>query len=141
MKTAKEKKFSIPKTTKYQKETHVAADHAMREQDRVIRWKKVHDLLRKNNKQARKEQDQTIKDCASVRADGIFKKDKSKIMGLKFGVALPPMTYDMLVMADRLIEGHSELSNPSKEDHKHISGSNQIVRDLAKAFPQYRVTN
>jgi len=139
MLAAKEKKFAIPKETKYQKDIHTAADHVMREEDRVIRWKKIHSLLRKNNKKARKEQDQTAKDCRDARDEKWFKNEKSGVMGLRFGVALPPITYAALVQADRLIDGHSELAEPSKEDYAELAGTNQIVKDLAKAFPQYKV--
>lgn len=140
MKAIAEKKFSIPKETKYQKVTHTAADHAMREQDRVIRWKKIHDLLRKHNKKARLEQDKIAKECHEVREEGIFKKQKTEAMGLRFGVALPPMVYNALIQSDRLISGKSDLANPDKEDHLNIKATNQIVKDLAKAFPQYKVT-
>jgi len=137
---AKEKKFSIPKLTDYKADQHTAADHLMREEDRVIRWKKIHKLLRQQNKKARKEQDQTAKDCKDARDEAWFKKEKSEVMGLRFGVALPPMTYQALVLSDRLIDGHSELANPDKEGGSSLQSSNQIVKDLAKAFPQYKVT-
>lgn len=138
-KAATEKKYIVPKQTHYSPAVHRNADHVMREMDRVIRWKKIHALLRRQNKQARKEQDKTAEDCKYFREHGLIRKDKSKILGLRFGVSLPPMTYQALVQADRLIEGHSELANPSKEEHSDIKGSNQIVKDLAKAFPQYKV--
>ena len=97
-------------------------------------------MLRAQNKKARKEQDQTAKDCADARDEEWFKNDKSEVMGLRFGVALPPMTYQALVLSDRLIDGHSELANPDKEGGSSLQSSNQIVKDLAKAFPQYKVT-
>lgn len=140
MQAAKEKKFSIPKQTDYKATQHTAADHLMREEDRVLRWKKIHKLLRAQNKKARKEQDQTAKDCKDARDEAWFKNDKSEVMGLRFGVALPPMTYQALVLSDRLIDGHSELANPDKEGGSSLQSSNQIVKDLAKAFPQYKVT-
>lgn len=137
---AKEKKFVIRKGTEFDKKTNVEADEAMRELDRVIRWKKIHDLLRKNNKKARKEQDKTADDCKFARDNGWFKKEKSEHMGLRFGVSLPPITYRALVQADRLIDGHSDLADPDKESHSDLKATNQIVKDLAKAFPQYKVT-
>lgn len=139
-KAATEKKFSIPKETKFNKTTHIAADHVMREQDRVIRWKKIHDLLRKNNKKARKEQDQTAKEAAEIRKEGVFNKHKSKVMGLRFGVALPPMVYNAIVQTDILVDGKSELQHPDKEAYNDIKGSNKIVKDLERAFPQYKVS-
>ncbi|MCA9333777.1 hypothetical protein KC963_01905 [Candidatus Saccharibacteria bacterium] len=137
---AKEKKYIIPKNSDFDEKTHKEADFIMREMDRVVRWKKIHDFLRKNNKKARKEQDKVAEDCQVVREEGWFKKDKSKVMGLRFGVSLPPMVYNAIVQSDRLIDGHSELADPDKESYSELSGSNQIVRDLAKAFPQYKVT-
>lgn len=139
-KAATEKKFTVPEETDFKEATHTAADHAMREMDRVLRWKKIHALLRKQNKKARQEQDKIAKECREVREEGIFKKEKSKIMGLRFGVSLPPMVYNALVMADRVIDGHSDLANPEKEDYLTRDATNQIVKDLAKAFPQYKVT-
>lgn len=138
--TVAEKKFSIPKETKHKTDTHTAADHAMRELDRVKRWKKVHDLLRTQNKKARREQDKVAADCASVRAEKIFKKTPSSTMGLRFGVAMPPMTWNALVQTDRLIYGRSDLAEPKKEESMDLKSTNKIVRDLAKAFPQYKVS-
>lgn len=139
-KAATEKKFTLKKDSKFDAKKQTEADHVMREMDRVLRWKKIHALLRKQNKKARKEQDKIAAECKSVREEGIFKRDKSEIMGLRFGVSLPPMTYHAIVQSDRLIDGHSELANPQKEDYLDLKGSNQIVRDLEKAFPQYKVT-
>jgi hypothetical protein len=139
-KAAKEKKFSIPKQTKFDTKTHTTADHVMREEDRVTRWKKIHDLLRKQNKKARKEQDVTAKDCAYFRKHGLVRKDKTDKMGLRWGVSLPPMTYHAIVQADRLIDGHSDLANPDKEATESLRGSNKIVKDLEQAFPQYKVS-
>ena len=137
---ATEKKYSIPKETKFKGDVHKLADHAMREDDRVIRWKMVHALLRQNNKKARREQDKVAKEAASVRADKIFSKHKSKKMGLRFGVALPPTTFNALVQADLLITGHSDLQHPDKEESMDLKSTNKIVKDLAAAFPQYKVS-
>lgn len=137
---AKEKKFIIPKESKFDTKTQTEADHAMRELDRVIRWKKVHDLLRKNNKKARKEQDITAKDAKYFRDKKLIKKDKTETMGLRWGVAMPPMTWDALIQADIIATGHSDLKNPDKEGELDLKGTNQIVKDLEKAFPQYRVS-
>lgn len=140
MRAVGEKKYIVPKQTKFEKDLHDLADFVMREDDRVTRWKKVHELLRKNNKKARKEQDVTAKECAEFREEGMIRKDKTKVMGLRWGVAMPPMTWNMLVAADRIVLGHSELANPDKEAHSKKDGSNEIVKDLEKAFPQYKVS-
>ena len=138
--TAKEEKYIIPDETKFDKDVHDLADFVMREDDRVTRWKKIHELLRKNNKKARKEQDKVAKECAEVRSEKIYRKTKTKTMGLRFGVAMPPMTWNALIAADRIILGHSELANPDKEATTELTGSNKIVKDLERAFPQYRVS-
>lgn len=138
-KAVTEKKFTLTKGSKFDTKQQTEADHVMRELDRVKRWKKIHDLLRKQNKKARKEQDTVAKDCAYFREHGLVKKDKTEKLGLRWGVSLPPMTYNAIVQADRLIDGHSDLANPNKEDYQDIKGSNEIVRDLERAFPQYKV--
>jgi hypothetical protein len=139
-KTVAEKKFIVPKETKHPKTKHETADKLMRENDRVKRWKKIHSLLRTQNKKARKEQDQIAEDCASVRAEKIFKKTPSSKMGLRFGVAMPPMTWNAIVAADRLIYGKCDLSETDKESYLSKNATNQVVKDLEKAFPQYKVT-
>lgn len=137
---AKEKKFTIPKDTAFDEKTNREADEIMRELDRVVRWKKIHAFLRKQNKKARKEQDKVAEDCKYARDHGWFKKEKSEHLGLRFGVSLPPMVYNAIVQSDRLITGKSDLAEPDKEASSDLKGSNQIVKDLAKAFPQYKVT-
>lgn len=139
MKSIAEKEFSLPTKTKHDRKVHLDADHAMRELDRVKRWKKVHDLLRKNNKKARKEQDVTAKDAKYYRDNRLVRKDKTKIMGLRWGVSLPPTTYEAIVQADVIVNGKSEIEHPDKEENMDLKSTNQIVRDLEKAFPQYRV--
>lgn len=139
-KAATEKKFALTKDSKFDSKLQADADKAMREMDRVLRWKKIHALLRRQNKKARKEQDQTAKDCKYFREHGLIKKEKTEHMGLRWGVSLPPMTYHAIVQADRVIDGHSDLANPNKEETMDLKGSNQIVKDLEKAFPQYKVT-
>ena len=141
MNALQEKKFIVLKETKYKTDLQTEADHAMRELDRVLRWKKVHALLRANNKKARKEQDKTAKETKFFRDNKLINKTKSKTMGLRWGVALPPMTYTMIVQADRLVNGKSDLAEPDKEDSRlGLTATNQLVRDLEKAFPQYKVS-
>lgn len=137
---AKEKKFTTLKDSQFDQKANVEADHAIREMDRVLRWKKVHDLLRKNNKKARKEQDVTAEDAKYFRDNGFIKKTKTKAMGLRFGVAMPPTTYHALVQADIIATGKSDLQSPDKEAFDTKDATNQIVRDLEKAFPQYKVS-
>lgn len=139
-KAATEKKFTIPEDSKItDKQLHRLADELLREDDRVTRWKKAHKLLRLSNKAARKEQDKTAKDAKYFRDNKLIKKEKSEIMGLRWGVALPPMTYYALVNADLATTGSSDLHAHDKEQYETIKGSNSIVKDLEKAFPQYKV--
>lgn len=108
--------------------------------DRAAHWKAVHDLLRHQNKKARKEQDKVAKECASVRADKIYSKTKSKELGLRFGVSMPPMTWNALVEADRVAFGRSDLHNTDKEEYQTKNATNSIVKDLERVFPQYKVS-
>lgn len=108
--------------------------------DRAAHWKAVYDLLRTTNKKARKEQDKIAEECASVRKDKMFKKSKSKTMGLRFGVSMPPMTYNALVEADTLAYGHSDLRETDKESFQTKDATNSVVKDLEKAFPMYKVS-
>lgn len=108
--------------------------------DRVAHWKAVYALLRYTNKKARKEQDQVARDARAVREAKVVKKAKSKSMGLRWGVAMPPMTWNALVEADRLAYGRSDLKEYDKEADTDIKGSNQIVKDLEIAFPQFKVS-
>jgi len=108
--------------------------------NRAAHWKAVYNLLRHTNKTARKEQDETATDCASVRKDKMFKSSKSKTMGLRFGVAMPPMTYNALVEADTLAYGKSDLRETDKESHLTKDATNSVVKNLETAFPQYKVS-
>lgn len=129
--------------SQYDKKANKLADEvidAAKSFDRVAHWKAVHKLLRVQNKKARLEQDKIARECASVRKDKIFKKTASKTMGLRFGVSMPPMTWNALVEADRLAYGRSDLYNTDKEEYSDKKATNQVVKDLEKAFPQYKVT-
>lgn len=133
----------IETKSKYDTKANDLADKviaAAKSGDRVAHWKAVYALLRHQNRKARREQDKIAKECAEVRAEKIFKKTPSSKMGLRFGVSMPPMTWNSLVAADKLAYGRSDLFNSDKEDYQSLKGSNQIVRDLEKAFPQYKVS-
>lgn len=134
----------MTETKKFDEEAYKLADKviaAAKAGNRVEHWKAVSQLLRHQNKKARKEQDRVAKECAGARADKTYKKTKSKVMGLRFGVAMPPMTWNALVEADRLAYGRSDLYNTDKEDYvEGIKGSNSIVKDLELAFPEFKVS-
>ncbi len=131
------------KTKTFDKKAYDLADkviEAAKAGDRAAHWKAVYALLRHQNKKARKEQDKIAEEAASVRKDKMFKKTKSKHMGLRFGVAMPPLTYAALVEADTLAYGKSDLRETDKESLPDKNSTNSIVKDLEKAFPQYRVS-
>jgi hypothetical protein len=136
-------KTDIPYYENFDKKANELADKvikAAKSGDRVAHWKAVYALLRHTNKKARKEQDQIAKEAREVREAKVVKKDKSKIMGLRWGVAMPQMTWNALVEADRLAYGRSDLKEYNKEADLSIKGSNQIVKDLEAAFPQFKVS-
>lgn len=135
---------TLPYIKKYDKKANELANavikHAMAH-DRVKHWKAVYDLLMYQNEKARKEAEKVAEDAKIVRKSGVVKKTKSKTMGLRWGVAMPPMTWNALVEADRLAYGRSDLKEYDKEgDDAGIKGSNQIVKDLELAFPQFKVS-
>lgn len=138
-KAATEKKFVTLKETKHTTTFQKLADEAMRELDTVKRWKKIHALLRKTNAKARKEQDTTSKDCQFFREQKLINTTKTQQMGLRWGVAVPPMTWNAMIQADLVINGRSDLQHPDKEAGTDLKGTNDIVKNLEKAFPQYKV--
>lgn len=109
--------------------------------DRARHWKAVYELLMHQNKEAREEAELIAKEAQEVRKAKVVKKTKSKKMGMRWGVSIPPMTWNALVEADRLAYGRSDLKEYDKESDKvGITGSNQIVKDLELAFPQFKVS-
>lgn len=133
----------LPYYDNFDKKANELADEvikAAKSGDRVRHWKAVYKLLRHTNKKARKEQDITAKEAKEVREAKVVKKESSEVMGLRWGVAMPPTTWDALVEADYIAYGRSDLKDYDKESDKELTGSNQIVRDLEKAFPQFRVS-
>lgn len=108
--------------------------------NRVAHWKAVYKLLRHTNKKARQEADKVAKEAKSFRDEKLVSKEKTKKMGLRWGVSIPPMVWNALVTADTIAYGRSDLREYDKEADKDLKGSNQIVKDLEKAFPQFRVS-
>lgn len=136
-------KTKIPYYDNFTKKTNELADdviEAAKTGDRVAHWKAVYKLLRHTNKKARKEQDKTAQEAKEFRKEKLISKDKTKKLGLRWGVAMPPMTWNALVEADRLAYGRSDLKEYDKEADRDLKGSNQIVKDLERAFPQFKVS-
>lgn len=126
--------------TKHSKAANKKADAVITELNHIERWRLVHDLLGKQNKLARKEQKAHAKAMADVRKEKIYNKRKAKKGQLRFGVSIPNMTYQAIVDADMLIFGESMLFDPKKDEHSTPNATNKIVRDLAKAFPEYKAS-
>jgi len=129
---------------KFNKKANRLADKVIEaaiEGDRAAHWKAVYELLIYQNKEVRKEAEITAKEAKEVREAKVVKKNKSKTAGLRWGVAMPPTVWNALVESDRLAYGRSDLKDYDKEsDMAGIQGSNQIVKDLEKAFPQFKVS-
>lgn len=98
------------------------------------KWRLAADFAREVNPDVKKEQDYQIKACADVRRLGLYKKDKTKTMGLKFSVSIPPMTFNVLSIVD------PSLRNIDKTEWSTKDGSNEIARKLADTFPEYKVS-
>lgn len=104
------------------------------EPDNTKRWRMAADLAREMNPEVKKEQDKQIKAMAEVRRLGLYRKTKTKKMGLKFAVSIPSMTFTVLSTVD------PSLRNIDKSEWTTRDGSNQIARDLARVFPEYRAS-
>lgn len=126
--------------TKYSDDSNSLADGIITETDRVKRWRMIHDLLRVQNKKARKEQKTHAKAMADVRKNKLYNKRKARRGQLRFGVSIPQMTYDAIVETDILVFGKSDIRNPEKENFHTPDATNSIVKDLAKAFPEYKAS-
>jgi hypothetical protein len=126
--------------SKYSEEANSLADAILREKNAVKRWRMVHDLLRLQNKKARKEQNQQAKAMADIRKNKLYNTRKARHGRLVFGVSIPNVTWQALVEADIIATGTSVLKYPDKEHYKDKKATNKIVRDLAKAFPEYKAS-
>lgn len=101
---------------------------------REEKWRLAADFAREVNPEVKKEQDYQIKACSDVRRLGLYKKEKTKKMGLKFAVSIPPITFNVLSIVD------PELRNIDKANWSTRNGSNEIARALARTFPEYKVS-
>lgn len=104
------------------------------ETDVEKKWRLAADYARLVNPEVKKEQDYQIKACADVRRLGLYKKGKTKEMGLKLAVSIPPMTFNVLSLVD------PGLRNIDKGDWSTRDGSNEIAQKLARVFPEYKVS-
>lgn len=127
--------------SKYSKDTNSIAQTILDEKDATKRWRLVHDLLREQNKAARKEQNQQAKAMADIRRQKVYNRRKARRGQLRFGVSIPQLTWQALVETDFMVDGDSVLKNSDKEEQTDIKATNKIVRDLAEAFPEYKVND
>lgn len=126
--------------SKYSEDSNALAQAILEQQDDVKRWRMVHDLLRIQNKKARKEQNQQSKAMADVRKHKLYNTRKARKGQLRFGVSIPNITWQALVETDILVKGTSVLKDPKKDEYKDKKATNKIVQDLAKAFPEYKAS-
>jgi hypothetical protein len=127
--------------SKYSKESNSLAEAILKEKDDIKRWRMIHDLLRIQNKKARKEQDKQAKAMADVRRLKIYNTRKARKGQLRFGVSIPNITWQALVESDILVKGSSVLKDPKKDEHLTKNATNRIVQDLATAFPEYKASD
>lgn len=127
--------------SKYSEEAAQLADAIIKEKDDVKRWRMTHDLLRLQNKKAKREQDKQAKAMAEVRKTKLYNNRKARRGRLRFGVSIPNITWQALVETDMLVTGTSVLKYPDKEAYQDKKATNKIVRDLAKAFPEYKASD
>lgn len=110
------------------------AEAILKETNREKRWRLAADFAREVNPDVKKEQDYQIKACSDVRRKKLYKKTKTKVMGLRFAVSIPPMTFNALSQVD------PSLRNIDKSEWSTKNGSNEIVRALERTFPEYKVS-
>lgn len=126
--------------SKYSDGSNALAQAILEEKDTVKRWRMVHDLLRLQNKKARKEQNQQAKAMADVRKHKLYNTRKARKGQIRFGVSIPNITWQALVETDILVTGTSVLKDPKKDEYQDKKATNKIVQDLAKAFPEYKAS-
>lgn len=105
------------------------------ETDPTVRWRMVHDLLREVNNKAKREQDKQAKAMAKVREEKIYNNKLAPGgAGLKFAVSIPNITWQALVAVD------GRLKNPEKNKGLTKNATNELARELARVFPEYKAS-
>lgn len=105
--------------------------------DDVERWKKVAELGRRMNPQILAEHKKQMRAMRQARKHKLYRKDRGEGQ-LRFGVSMPPMTWELLISSDIMVKGSSRLYDPEKNKYSTKDATNGIVQDLMEAFPEYR---
>lgn len=129
------------KTKTFTEEQLELSQAILDEKDHKKRWRMVHDLTRETNPKAKREQDKQAKALAKVRKEKLYNTGKTGAAGMKFSVSMPNITYQALVASDDAATGTSMLRAPEKQKYITKDATNQIARDLAEVFPEYKVSD
>lgn len=97
------------------------------------RWRMIADFARDNNPHVKKEQDIQAKACKEIREAKLY-RSKRKQGQIKFTVSIPPLTYQAMETVD------PELRHLNKEDFYSPDATNKQAQELARVFPEYRVS-
>lgn len=127
--------------SKYSEEANNLAQAIIDEKDHMKRWRMVHDLLAKQNKKAKREQEKQAKAMAAIRKAKLYNNRKARRGQLRFGVSIPNITWQALVHTDILVTGESILKDPKKGEHLTPDATNKIVKELATVFPEYKASD
>lgn len=103
------------------------------------RWRAVADFTIKINPEIRKQHEQLLVEIEDVRATRANDNGSSpKHRNFRFGLRIPEGVYKAIVGFDVQADGDSILRNP-KKSHDDPTGTNKLVRKLARTFPEYKV--
>lgn len=127
--------------TKFTEEQHNRLKAIMQEEDDVKRWKAFGEFLKETNPKARREMTKQARAMAAIRKEGVYNDKKVKgEAGLKFGVSIPSTLWNGLVALDYTSFGVSQLATPDKQNFKTKTATNEIVKKLSRAFPEYKAS-
>ena len=104
----------------------------------VKRWRAVADFTVATNAAIRRQHNAQLKEIETLRATRANDNGSSADRSLRFGVSIPSGIWNAIVGFDVQIDGDSILRNP-KKNHDDPTGTNGIVRKLARTFPEYKV--
>jgi len=113
--------------------------------DRIItlkgedRWRAVADFAINTNYRVKKQHEAQLREIKRLRKTRLNDNGSSATnSNFRFAVSIPEGVWNALVGFDEQIDGTSLLRD-SKKDHSNPTGTNDIVRSLAKTFPEYKV--
>ena len=123
----------MAKTKKYTPKQLEQLGAVLAEPDATKRWRMIADFSREHNPHVKKEQDIQAKACKEIREAKLYRTRRKKGQ-LKFSVSIPPLTYEAMVAVD------PELIHLNKEDYYSPEATNKQAKDLARVFPESRVS-